>query len=101
MDNAPLFDAPDQFDTERIRLADIDGSGPSDLIYLGRDGVRVYFNQSGNGWSAPRTACAVHPDIDARHRRHGDRPFGQRHGLPGLVARRCRGDAGRQCATST
>ena len=56
MDNAPWFDAPDQFDQRRIRLADIDGSGTTDIIYLGRDGVRLYFNQSGNGWSDARSA---------------------------------------------
>src|SRR5262249_17575421 len=38
----------------RVRLADIDGSGTNDIIYLGRDGVRLYFNQSGNHWSEPR-----------------------------------------------
>ena len=54
MDNAPRFDTPDQFNRERIRLADIDGSGTNDIIYLGRDGVRLYFNQSGNRWSEPR-----------------------------------------------
>jgi RHS repeat-associated protein len=54
MDNAPRFDLPEQFDQQRIRLADIDGSGTNDIIYLGRDGVRLYFNQSGNGWSEPR-----------------------------------------------
>jgi RHS repeat-associated protein len=54
MDNAPWFDNPDQFDERRIRLADIDGSGTIDIIYLGRDGVRLYFNQSGNRWSEAR-----------------------------------------------
>lgn len=54
MDNAPRFDSDDQFQHQRIRLADIDGSGTTDLIYLHRDGVRLYFNQSGNGWSAPQ-----------------------------------------------
>ena len=34
MDNAPWFDDPDQFDQRRIRLADIDGSGTTDIIYL-------------------------------------------------------------------
>jgi RHS repeat-associated protein len=48
MDNAPWFDNPDQFDLRRVRLADIDGSGTNDIIYLARDGVRLYFNQSGN-----------------------------------------------------
>jgi RHS repeat-associated protein len=51
MDGAPLFDRPDQFDQRRIRLADIDGSGTTDIIYLHGDGVRIYFNRSGNSWS--------------------------------------------------
>jgi len=63
MDNAPWFDTPDQFDQKRIRLADIDGSGTTDIIYLHRDGVRLYFNQSGNGWSAPRE-LPVFPRVD-------------------------------------
>ncbi len=54
MDNAPWFDNPDQFDQRRIRLADIDGSGTTDIIYLHRNGVRIYFNQSGNRWSEAR-----------------------------------------------
>jgi RHS repeat-associated protein len=54
MDNAPWFDSPDLFDQRRIRLADIDGSGTTDIIYLGHDGVRLYFNQSGNHWSGAR-----------------------------------------------
>lgn len=63
MDSAPCFDHPDQFDNKRIRLADIDGSGTADIIYLHRDGVRLYFNQSGNGWSAAQTLAAF-PKID-------------------------------------
>ncbi|WP_204043226.1 SpvB/TcaC N-terminal domain-containing protein [Acrocarpospora phusangensis] len=63
MDNAPWFDQPDQFDHRRVRLADIDGSGTADLIYLHRDGVRLYFNQSGNSWSRPRSLEAF-PRVD-------------------------------------
>lgn len=51
MDDAPVFDAPDQFDQRRIRLADIDGSGVTDIIYFGADGVRIYLNHAGNAWS--------------------------------------------------
>jgi hypothetical protein len=54
MDHSPFFDHPDRFDHNRLRLADIDGSGATDVIYLGADEVRLYFNQSGNGWSAPQ-----------------------------------------------
>ncbi|VVO04135.1 hypothetical protein PS710_02909 [Pseudomonas fluorescens] len=63
MDHAPWFDHPDQFDHKRIRLADIDGSGTTDIIYLHRDGVLLYFNQSGNGWSQPHQ-LKVFPRID-------------------------------------
>ncbi|HKO62156.1 MAG TPA: SpvB/TcaC N-terminal domain-containing protein, partial [Pyrinomonadaceae bacterium] len=51
MDNAPVLDTPDQFDHARLRLVDIDGSGVADIIYLKRNGVHLYFNQSGNSWS--------------------------------------------------
>ena len=63
MDGGPLFDHPDQFDAQRLRLADIDGTGATDLIYLHRDGVRLYFNQSGNGWSSPHI-LPVFPRVD-------------------------------------
>lgn len=52
---APYFDHEDQFDPRRIRLADIDGSGPIDLLYLGRQGVQIYVNRSGNHWSERKT----------------------------------------------
>lgn len=54
MDNAPWFDAPDSFNQRRIRLADIDGSGVADIIYLGSEQISLYFNQAGNSWSKPR-----------------------------------------------
>jgi RHS repeat-associated protein len=63
MDNAPWFDRPDQFDQKRIRLADIDGSGTTDILYLAGDGVHLYFNQSGNRWSAERLLTSF-PPID-------------------------------------
>lgn len=63
MDDAPWFDHSDQFDQARIRLADIDGSGTTDLVYLGCDGVRLYFNQSGNRWTRARTLPAF-PSLD-------------------------------------
>ncbi len=63
MDNAPWFDMPDQFDQRRIRLADTDGSGTTDLLYLRHDGVHLYFNQSGNRWS-DAVALPQFPSID-------------------------------------
>jgi len=63
MDGAPWFDAPDLFDPRRIRLADVDGSGTIDIIYLGSDGVRLFFNQAGNAWS-PEQAVIPFPKVD-------------------------------------
>jgi RHS repeat-associated protein len=63
MDNAPLFDHVDQFDHRRLSLADIDGTGTTDMLYLHSEGVRVYFNQSGNSWSAA-TTIKVFPALD-------------------------------------
>ena len=51
MDNAPWFDAPDLFDQQRIRLADVDGSGITDILCIQHDRVAIYFNQAGNGWA--------------------------------------------------
>ena len=63
MDNSPRFDNPDQFDQKRIRLADIDGSGTTDIFYLGSDRIAVYRNECGNSWSNPEYLTSF-PQID-------------------------------------
>jgi hypothetical protein len=63
MDLAPRYDSEERFDPGRILLADIDGSGTADLLYVGEDGVTAWFNQSGNAWSAP-VSIAVFPAAD-------------------------------------
>ena len=65
MDHAPRFDHPGLFNPKRLLLADIDGSGTTDLIYLHREGVRLYFNQAGNGWSAAAKLPVFPPIHDA------------------------------------
>ncbi len=64
LQNSPCFDTPDLFDPQRIRLADIDGSGTTDIIYLGCDGIHLYFNQSGNTLSSSQTLNTQFPHID-------------------------------------
>jgi RHS repeat-associated protein len=54
MDQSPRFDHPDLFNANRIHLADIDGSGTSDIIYIASGTIRLYFNQSGNAWGQAR-----------------------------------------------
>lgn len=63
MDNAPWFDSADLFDQKRIRLADIDGSGTTDIFYLGRNGIQIYFNRSGNSYSSVQMLSSL-PHID-------------------------------------
>ena len=48
MDHAPLFDQTDAFDVSKLQLADVDGSGTADIIYLGTDKVSCWKNLSGN-----------------------------------------------------
>ena len=48
IDDAPKFEAPDLFDPKRLRLGDIDGSGTTDILYLGRNNTHYWLNQSGN-----------------------------------------------------
>lgn len=64
MDNPPLFDdSTNIFDQRRIRLADIDGSGVTDIIYIGSNGVSIYFNESGNRWS-DKQKLELFPNVD-------------------------------------
>lgn len=48
MEGSPRLAAPGGFDPNRVRIADVDGSGTSDLLYLEADAVHVHFNESGN-----------------------------------------------------
>ncbi|MDM4766662.1 SpvB/TcaC N-terminal domain-containing protein [Pelomonas sp. SE-A7] len=50
MSDCPLLDHAQQFDPKRLRLADIDGSGTTDLLYLRADRIDVYANVAGNRW---------------------------------------------------
>jgi Salmonella virulence plasmid 65kDa B protein len=63
MDDSPHFDAPDLFDQRQIRLADVDGSGTTDIIYLQRGRATLYRNLSGNAWSAGEVIEAF-PTVD-------------------------------------
>ncbi len=48
LDNAPVFDHPGAFNPAYLRLADLDGSGTSDIIYLGKNKFSCWKNLSGN-----------------------------------------------------
>ncbi|MEK7391636.1 MAG: toxin TcdB middle/N-terminal domain-containing protein, partial [Fibrobacterota bacterium] len=52
MDHSPVFDASDAFSPTRIRIADLDGTGLADILYLESGRVRFWRNLSGNAWSS-------------------------------------------------
>ncbi|MEO0469893.1 MAG: SpvB/TcaC N-terminal domain-containing protein, partial [Bacteroidota bacterium] len=49
---------------DKIRLADVDGSGTTDLIFLHHKGANIFLNQSGNRFSAPIEIAGL-PQSDA------------------------------------
>ena len=53
MENPPILDADGPFDPSRVVLAEFDGYGPTDLVYLSEGGAEVFLNQCGNSWSPP------------------------------------------------
>lgn len=63
MDNAPVFDYPDAFNPSFLRLADIDGSGTTDIIYLGKNKFTCWKNLSGNRFGAAPFEIDAFPEI--------------------------------------
>jgi RHS repeat-associated protein len=63
MDAAPRPGDREGFDPRRVYLADVDGSGTTDILYAGPDGVSAWFNLSGNAFAAPHR-LAVFPAAD-------------------------------------
>jgi RHS repeat-associated protein len=61
MSGSPVLDGPDSFDRRRVVLVDVDGSGTTDLVYLGTDSARLYPNLAGNAWGPPRLVGGVPP----------------------------------------
>ncbi|MBB5644963.1 SpvB/TcaC N-terminal domain-containing protein [Pedobacter cryoconitis] len=63
MGNAPFFDYPDAFNPALIKLTDIDGSGTTDLIYLGQQSFRCWLNLNGNSFSTTPVTIDPFPEI--------------------------------------
>ncbi|MEP7107403.1 MAG: SpvB/TcaC N-terminal domain-containing protein [Ferruginibacter sp.] len=51
MSNAPVFDGPDQFNPGYLHLADVSGTGATDIIYTGKNKCTAYLNLGGNQWN--------------------------------------------------
>lgn len=63
MDNAPWFDQPDAFNPSFIKLADLDGSGTIDIIYLGKNKFSCWLNSSGNRFAPTPFEIDAFPEI--------------------------------------
>ncbi|MGF1585702.1 MAG: SpvB/TcaC N-terminal domain-containing protein [Bacteroidales bacterium] len=66
IDNAPLFDHHDSFNPAYIRLADIDGSGTTDIIYLGKNKFTCWKNLSGNRFSTIPFEIDPFPEVHSQ-----------------------------------
>jgi Insecticide toxin TcdB middle/C-terminal region./Salmonella virulence plasmid 65kDa B protein./Insecticide toxin TcdB middle/N-terminal region. len=66
MDSAPVFDHPDKFNPSFLRLADIDGSGTTDLIYLGNNRFSCWLNLSGNAFGTTPFEIDTFPAIHSQ-----------------------------------
>ncbi|HLP37240.1 SpvB/TcaC N-terminal domain-containing protein [Lacibacter sp.] len=66
MDNAPVFDHADAFNPDFLRLADIDGSGTSDIIYLGKKKFSCWKNLSGNRFGTTPFEIDPFPEIHSQ-----------------------------------
>lgn len=51
MSNSPFFDHPDLYDPKFLHLADVSGTGATDIIYTGKNIFKAFLNLSGNAWS--------------------------------------------------
>lgn len=67
-DHAPVFDHPDAFNPAYLRLADIDGSGTSDIIYLGKNKFTCWKNLSGNRFGTVPFEITSFPEIHNQSR---------------------------------
>ena len=63
MDHAPIFDHPETFNPAYLRLADIDGSRTTDIIYLGKNRFTCWLNMSGNEFGTEPFEIDNFPEI--------------------------------------
>ena len=64
MDNAPVFDFPELFNPSFLHLTDIDGSGTTDLVYLGKNKFTCWMNLSGNSFNTSPFEINPFPEIN-------------------------------------
>ncbi|MBL4650607.1 MAG: hypothetical protein JKY03_12830, partial [Aureispira sp.] len=68
MANAPFLDYTEQFNPQYILLTDIDGSGTTDIAYLGKDHIHIWANHNGNYFAPAPKIIHPFPTIDNQTR---------------------------------
>jgi RHS repeat-associated protein len=58
------FDSEADFNLQHLHLADIDGSGTTDMVYTGNNKIQIWFNQSGNSLKDPDEFFNPFPEIN-------------------------------------
>jgi RHS repeat-associated protein len=58
------FNSVANFNPAYIQLSDIDGSGTTDILYIGDKEIKVWYNQAGNNFSEPDTFLNPFPPVD-------------------------------------
>jgi RHS repeat-associated protein len=66
MGGAPRFGASFDFTRANLRLADVDGTGTTDLLYCDGDQVRYWLNRAGNSFSDEQSVAGLPFDQSAR-----------------------------------
>ena len=66
MDDSPRFNDSDAFDARHVRLSDINGSGTSDIVYIGTGNIQYWFNQNGNSWGESNNLINPFLPVDNR-----------------------------------
>lgn len=61
MSNAPRFDHPGAFNPKYMHLADVGGSGTTDIVYLGKNTFKAFINLSGSSWSEAHEIAPAFP----------------------------------------
>ena len=90
-------DLPNRYLPERLLLADVDGDGLADLVYVDDHRVTVWFNRCGDAWSEPVQVAGVPGAGGTCGRRTCSAPA--RRASCGAATRRPK--AARPCTSST
>ncbi len=59
------FDFDDHFNPDFLQFADIDGSGATDIVYLAKNKIQIWYNESGNSLSKVDEFYNPFPNIDS------------------------------------